>query len=121
MACDTRTLMVVFEHDQEPDYSWLDQDHYKTDPVYRTKADMDAGREPLDPEWFTDPDNHVALEMLVYAHPDTDDEEIVDSLGNIDFLADEGNWCTGTFYRVSDIPARCTYQRELAREAGLPE
>jgi len=116
---------IVFDHDQEPDFSWLEQDHYNPnhpsyDPAYRSKAEMDAGCPPIDGNWYRDPENHVALAMVVYAFDDTaDDWDVIDSLGGIDFLADSDDWTTGTFYRVEDIPARCAYLRELATDAIL--
>jgi hypothetical protein len=113
---------VVFEHDSDPDFSWLEQDHYNPrhssyTPVYRTKEDMDAERNPIDGDYYRDPQNHVALCMLVYEmDEDNEDWVLVDSLGSIDFMADEDNWTTGTFYRLDAIPERCDYQRELAKE-----
>lgn len=118
---------IVFIPDAEPDFSWLEQDQYNPnkpgyDPIYRTAADMRAKRDPIDPEWYRDPDNHVALAMLVYeltAHDD--DWQLIDSLGNIDFLDDDSDdHGTGTFYSVQAIPKRWTYLRTLAREAKLP-
>jgi hypothetical protein len=81
-------------------------------------------------EDYANPEKHVALEMVVYkdaddvyggissgvAHPA---DFVIDSLGNIDFLRDEDNWTVGIFHFVNDIPKRCRYQRQLAREAGL--
>lgn len=116
---------IVFDHDSDADFSWLKQDHYKPghkdySPLYRTKADMDAGRNPIDPDWYCNPENHVALGMLVYEMGDDDqDWECVDSLGSIDFLADSSEWTIGTFYNVGGLPEG--YLRDLAREAGLPE
>jgi hypothetical protein len=113
---------IVFEHDQEPDFSWLEQDMYNPkhpsyEPTYRTDEDMKAGRE-MNPEWYRNPENHVALSMLVYEMTDEDNDwRVVDSLGNIDFFADSDEWKTGTFYRLSDVPEG--YLRELAEEAGL--
>ena|SRR5215469_6764426 len=89
---------VVFEYDPDPDFSWLEQDCF---------ADID----------YRDPSNHVALETLAY----DEDGEMVDSLGNSDFLRHEDNWGTGTFYRLSAIPEAWTHQREIARNMGLPE
>lgn len=112
---------IVFTHDPDPDFSWLD-DHYDPsskdyDPVYRSTEDMAAGK-PLDADWYRDPENHVALAMLVYAMADEDEDwRLIDSLGNIDFLADGNDWQTGTYYKVDDIPARCAYLRELASDA----
>lgn len=117
---------IVFDHDPYPDFSWLDQDCYNPDhpsyePVYDSLEDMHAKRNPLDGHWYRNPANHVALEMLVLElTDDSDDWQIVDSLGGIDFLWPANDWITGTFYRVSDLPIACEYQRELAREAGLP-
>jgi hypothetical protein len=115
---------VVFDYDQDADMSWLEQDMYDpkspeySGPSYRSKEDMDAGREPIDPEWLRDPDNHVALEMLVYRMSDSsDDWDVVDSLGGIDFFVDGDDWATGTWYRPEDIPSRCLYQRQLFEEA----
>lgn len=116
---------IVFDTESDPDFSWLEQDHYKPghkdfSPIYPTEADMRAGTNAYDPAWYTDPANHEMLCMLVYELRG-DDWELVDSLGNIDFLASEDDHDYGTFYRVSDIPATWTYQRELAKDAGLPE
>ena len=115
---------VVFEHDPEPDFSWLEQDQYnphkpKYDPIYRSVADMRAKRNPYDGDWYRDVDNHVALTMIVYELSDTsDDWEIVDSLCNIDFLRDGNDWQTGTFYRLSALKSS-PYLQELAKDAGL--
>lgn len=116
---------IVFDHDTDPDFSWLEQDHYNPrnpeyEPVYRTKEDMDAGKEPLDGDWYRNPDNHVALSMLVYEMGEADEDwQVVDSLGGIDFLNDSDDWATGTFYHINALPEG--YLRNLAREAGLPE
>lgn len=110
---------IIFEHDPDPDFSWLEQPCQR-EPVWRTEADMKAGKPPLNPDWYCNPANHVALCMAVLEFPtDADDWQVVDSLGNIDFMADSDDWATGTFYRVSALPDG--YLRELAREAGLPE
>jgi hypothetical protein len=116
---------VTIDHDCDPDFSWLEQDMYdpsspEFDPIYRSREDMDAGHDPIDPEWYRDPDNHVALCMI--AHDDEDNGKVVDSLGSIDFLADGDDWCTGTFYSVKELERRgCAYLAELAREMGVPE
>ena len=121
----TTRRKIVFDHDSDPDFSWLEQDHYKPghkdySPVYPTEADMKAGTNAYPDDWYTDPENHVALSMLVYELGDDDEDwRLVDSLGSIDFLADSDDWATGTFYRVSGLPEG--YLRDLAREAGLPE
>lgn len=113
---------VVFEHDIDPDFSWLEQSHYDPsspdyDPVYRNRADMRAKRNPIAD--YANPDNHVALCMLVYEMgPGDDDWKVVDSLSSIDFLADSDDWQTGTFYRLRDIKPR-SYLRSLAKDAGL--
>jgi hypothetical protein len=115
----TRKLKVVFEHDENPDFSWLDKHATADNPVYRTEADMKAGR-PIDPAWYNNPENHVALSMVVYKLDDRDEDwQVLDSLGNIDFLADSDDWATGEFYYVSDLPNG--YLQDLAREAGLPK
>lgn len=117
---------VVFAHDIDPDFSWLDQDCYNPsskdhDPIYPSKEDADAKRNAYDGDWYRDPDNHVALSMLVYEMTeDADDWQVVDSLGSIDFLANGDDWTTGTFYRLRDL-ARFPYLHELAKDAGLPE
>ncbi len=87
---------IVFEHELEPDSSWLDQEEFKNE----------------------DKNNHVALLMSVYEMKESDkDWNLVDSLGNIDFLADSDDWKTGTFYHVGSLEG---YQMDLAIEAGLP-
>jgi hypothetical protein len=87
---------IVFDHEIDPDLSWLDQPEFKNE----------------------DPSKHIALEMTVYEMSESDDDwELVDSLGGIDCLADAGDWATGTFYRVSQLPEG--YLRQLAIEAGL--
>lgn len=110
---------IVIEHDEDPDMSWLEQDHYNPrhpsyDPIYRTKEDMDAGRAPMDGDWYRNPENHVALEMVAY----DEDDGVIDSLGGIDFLADSDDWRTGTFVKLSTL-AKCPYLQELAKEMGL--
>jgi hypothetical protein len=116
---------VVFEHDPDPDFSWLEQDHLKPghpeySPIYLTRTDMRAKRNPIDPTWYTNPDNHVALSMLVYETCGTCGEpRIVDSIGGIDFLADSDEWTIGRFNTITEIPKRCRYLRSLAREAKL--
>ena len=127
MTTTTTRRKVVFKHDRDADFSWLEQDMYDPskpgyDPIYPSEADMKAKTNAYDGNWYRDPDNHVALMMLVYElRDDADDWELVDSLGGIDFLRDdESDWTTGTFYRLSDIPKGCDYLRELAKDAGLP-
>lgn len=112
---------IVIDHDSDPDFSWLEQDHYDPrspnyDPVYPTEADMKAGTNAYDGDWYRDPSNHVALSMVAY----DEDGNVVDSLGSIDFLADSDDWRTGTFYDVADIRG-ASYLQELAREMGLPD
>lgn len=119
----TTKYKVTFDHDPDPDFSWLEQDIYNPDspnyePIYRSKEDRDAGRDPLDGHWYRDPDNHVCLTMCVYELGDDDaDWKLVDSLGGIDFLADSDDWTTGTFYSLKSIAENCTYQRELFEKA----
>jgi hypothetical protein len=48
-------IYVVIDHDCDPNFSWLEQDIYDPskpgyDPIYRTKEDADAGRNPVDGE-----------------------------------------------------------------------
>jgi hypothetical protein len=117
----TQRIKVVFEYDNDPDFSWLEQDHYNPNhpdysPVWRTKEDMEAGRNPIDGEWYRNPENHVALSMLVFTMEENDEDwQLVDSLGGIDFLADSDEWQTGTLYSLDAIPEG--YLRELASEA----
>ena len=117
---------VTFYHDPDPDFSWLEQDFYKPghkdySPMYRTAADMRAKRNPI--EDYTNPDNHVALCMLVEKlGPKDDDWQVLDSLGGIDFLADSDDWTIGTFYSLKALklsPKCRSYLRQLAREAGM--
>ena len=114
---------VVVEYDPDPDFSWLEQDCYDLshpdyEPGYRCEADMPHS--PIDPEWYRNPENHVALWMGVYEMgPDDEDWRCVDSLGGIDFFADSNEWATGTFYRLSQLPEG--YLRELARDFGLTD
>ena len=121
----TRTVRrkVVVEYDPDPDFSWLEQDcfdpsHPSYQPCYRTEADIPHN--PVDGEWYRNPENHVALWMCVYEMgPDDEDWRCVDSLGGIDFFADSNEWATGTFYRLSQLPEG--YLRELARDFGLTD
>jgi hypothetical protein len=46
---------------------------------------------------------------------------LVNSLGDIDFYEDGGDWTRGSFKRVSEIPANCEHLRGIARDMGLPE
>ena|SRR5215467_6109855 len=96
----TKLECVVIDYDPDPDLSWLAMDREGS-------------------EEYRDAANHVTLEMLGYAELGAPVSEA--SLGNIDFLYADDNWCTGTFYRVCGIPARCDYLREVAREMGLPD
>lgn len=112
---------IVFDHDSYPDFSWLDQ--WNTRETYKGNEVLINGF-PLSFEEYMrtvgDPDYHVMLDMRVYEiGPDDEDWRLVDSLGGIDFFANGNDWATGAFYRVSALPEG--YQRELAREAGLPE
>ena len=114
-----KTYCVVIEHDQCPDMSWLEQDHYDPRsptyaPTYRDEAAMKHG-EPLNGDWYRDPDNHVALAAVAY----DEDGNVLDSVGGIDFLCDSDDWGTGTFYRVCQLPAG--YLRDIAKEMGLPD
>jgi hypothetical protein len=118
-ATKPKVHVVVIEHDTDADFSWLEQSMYDPassdyEPTWRTKADMDAGREPLDPEWYRDPDNHVALCMVAY----DDEGNVLDSLGGIDFLADSDDWKTGTFGSLRALKG-CPDLQELAHEMGL--
>ena len=114
-----KVAYVVVEHDPDPDFSWLEQDHYqgwstKYQPIYRTAADREADR-PIDPDWYCDPHNHVALMVTAY---DENDEAVAD-LSGIDFLADSDDWRIGVFHRLSRMPEG--YLRDVAREMGLGE
>lgn len=113
---------VVFEVEREPDFSWLEQ--WNTPDTYRGNEVIRDGRKLSFADYMRtvgNPDYHEMLCMVVYElAEDADDWEVVDSLGNIDFIADGDDYGTGTFYRVSAIPAAWAYLRELATEAGLP-
>ncbi len=89
---------ITVDYDQDADFSWLEQECFQDDPDY------------------CNPANHVALEMTSY---DADDN-MLDSLGNIDFLLHEDDWMTGTFHRIARLPVD-SYLRECARDMGLPE
>lgn len=115
---------VIIEHDSNPDFSWLDQDHYDPrhpsyDPVYPSRADMRAKRNAYDGDWYRNPDNHVALCMVTYEFGPRDTEwRVIDSLGGIDFLVNSDDWETGTFYTLKSMKPR-SYLRSLAKESGL--
>ena len=91
----TKTHCVVIDHDDCPDFSWLEQDCF-------------ANSE------YRDPIHHVALEMVAY----DEDGNVIDSLYGIDFLAHEDNWKTGTFGRLAALDS-APYLQELAKEMGL--
>ena len=117
----TQPYCVVVDYDPDPDLSWLQQSCYDPassdyEPTYRTVEDMDAGRNPYDGDWYRDPDNHVVLDMVAY----DEDGAVLDSLGGIDFLAENSDWRTGTFYRLSTLED-APYLRKLAEEMGLSE
>lgn len=91
-----RKMKIVFEHDNNADMSWLDQDEFKNE----------------------DKSNHIALQMSVYKMDGSDEDwQLIDSLGGIDCLEDAGDWDTGTFYCLNALPKG--YLRELAANAGL--
>lgn len=132
---------VTFMLDPDPDWSWLEQDHYRPghpefSPIFASVRDMrrwqrakatnpdvnprDFGA--IDPDDYTDPRNHVAILMIVESYnPQTDDWSPVDSLGGIDFfpMLDRRDHGTGTFDYVSDMPKGWRYLRQLARESGV--
>ena len=115
----TKVYCVVIDHDNDADMSWLEPDHYNPrhptyEPVYPTEADMKAGTNAIDGDWYRDPSNHVALEMIAY----DEDGQVIDSLGGIDFLANGDKWKTGTFYTLAALD-RAPYLQELAKEMGL--
>lgn len=118
------TRRVTFDHDTDPDFSWLEQDHYKPghpdySPIYRTAADMRAKRNAMPAEWYTDPANHITLSMLVEEEcPACGEWKVVYSLGGIDFLADSDDWRTGQFTNVAQLKG-CRYLQSLARDAGI--
>jgi len=89
------TAYVVIDYEPDPDFSWMEQECF-------------AGE---------DPNDHLQLVMLAY----DSESEITGSLSCIDFLKDSDEWTTGRFDSVSEIPARCDYLREIAREMNLPE
>src|SRR5665213_3660422 len=115
----TKVYCVVIDHDNDADMSWLEPDHYNPrhptyEPVYPTEADMKAGTNAIDGDWYRDPSNHVALEMIAY----DEDGQVIDSLGGIDFLANSDDWKTGTFYSLAALYG-APYLQELAKEMGL--
>lgn len=123
MATKRRPRRVEFDYDPTPDFSWLEQDQYNPskpgyDPVYPSKADMDRKQNAYDGDWYRDPENHVALCMLVYEQCNLGEWHVTDSLGNIDFLKDTDEWTIGTFDRLQALKA-FPYLHELAKEAGL--
>jgi hypothetical protein len=87
------TAYVVIEHDDDPDFSWLDQD---------TEA---ASRDPAD---------YVSLRMLAYDENDA----VIDSLHSIDFLATDADWDTGAFDSLAGL-AGYPHLREIAEQMGL--
>lgn len=99
---------IVIEHDADPDFSWLEQDIY--DPahpdfggaVYPTEADMHAKKNAYDPDWYRDPANHVAYCILIQELCDKGEWHTVDSLGNVDMLADSPD-LTGTYSSPDQI------------------
>jgi hypothetical protein len=110
---------IVFDHDPEPDFSWLEQ--WNTPATYKGN-EVIVNRKPLPFDEYMrtygNPEYHVMLCMLVYElGPDADDWEIVDSLCGIDMLAHADDWATGTFYDLKHIPKG--YLRTLAKEAGI--
>jgi hypothetical protein len=58
--------------------------------------------------------------MIAYDNGDDSDctREVIDSLGNIDFIADSDDWRTGTIYHLSQLD-HYPYLRELAAEMGV--
>lgn len=131
MTRDRTVAYVVIEHDDSPDFSWLEQDCYdpsspEYDAMYPSREAMERGDAPFDPHYYRNPVNHVALQMIAYGACDHEDcrsercaaERVVDSLGNIDFLRDSDEWTTGRFCKLSQL-ARFPYLRELAAEMGL--
>jgi hypothetical protein len=135
-------IKVVIDHDDDPDFSWLEQEHYNPsspnyDPIWPTaetlaewkrlkdvEHDDDAAdayrlKHAYDGNWYRNPANHVALCMVTYRLDDEDDDwKPVDSLGSIDFLQDSDDWQTGTFYTLAAL-AKSPYLQELAKDAGL--
>lgn len=119
---------VTFAHDPEPDFSWLAQDIYDPasrayrGPVYPSRRDMGRQQHAYDPQWYRNPEHHVALTMLIERETEKTDAggtewEVIDALGNIDFLADSSDWGTGTFYQYRHIPAQWKYLRSLVRDS----
>ncbi len=106
---------IEIDNDPDPDLSWLDQDCYKSgtkdfEHTYRTSTDS----EPIDPYWYRDKRNHVTLMMVAY----DEDNNVVDSLGGIDFLIDSDEYKFGTIRRLSQLDG-FNYLRELAQEMGM--
>ena len=117
-------LRIVIDHDSDPDFSWLEQDIYDPQspkyagPVYPTVRDMRRKTNAYDPDWYRDPANHVALQAVAIWTDDDGKDEVIDSLGNIDFLESSDDWRTGTFYTLRQLKG-CRYLQEIAREMGL--
>jgi hypothetical protein len=59
----------------------------------------------------------LTLEM----HSFDADGNLLDTAGTVLAAAASSSIAEGEFFSVGKIPDRCTYQRELARRAGLPE
>src|SRR5882672_9784268 len=95
---------VIFDLEPDPDMSWLDQ--WNTPATYKGN-EVYVNGQPVPwtdyRRYWGDPDRHRMLIMLTYELKDDDDDwQLVDSLGNIDFM-DDDNSEIGTFYRLADI------------------
>lgn len=64
-----------------------------------------------------DPDNVIVLEMEAWRKGTL---MPVDSLSEISFFKDGGDWKMGKFRRVSELEG-CPHLQEIARDMGLPE
>jgi hypothetical protein len=91
-------MRVVIDHDPDPDFSYLEQDCF---------IDERTGKHP-------DPDDYVALWMRLVGECECCGASVtLDSLGNIDFLADSDEWRTGSF-AAPDFRGLDGYLRECA-------
>jgi hypothetical protein len=108
---------VTFDYDPDPDLSWLEQ--WTTPETYRGNECRDEEGHFLTFEEYRktvgNPEHHVTLMAICEEEcPDCGAWKVVDSLHNIDFLADD-DFRTGTF-TAGNLDRLSGYQREIAEE-----